>query len=318
MITEPALILTGAGFTKNFGGYLSSEMWQRIFNNPLIQGRDKLKKLLLDNFDFEGVYSEVVTKEAYSKEEKEILKKAVEEAYKSQDDGMKFPSNSDNDEVYVPSLGKIFAPFAGGAGERKGVMFTLNQDLFMERRFNYLSPGVKFPEEFYRGSRQLTPVTLPKEEEMEQIKERAKSHGAIWYVKLHGSYGWLSANQQNQMVLGKNKKQDIAKEPLLKWYFEIFTDAIKEDGKKLLIIGYSFRDEHINKILIDGVKNHGLKLYILTPTDPQVFKNNLYAYVRDGLWEGVRGYFSCTVRELLRNGYEPEQLKEIFRTLKGT
>lgn len=29
------LLLTGAGFTKNFGGYLGEEMWAKVFNDWL-------------------------------------------------------------------------------------------------------------------------------------------------------------------------------------------------------------------------------------------------------------------------------------------
>jgi hypothetical protein len=29
-----AVLLTGAGFTKTFGGYLASEMWATILNQP--------------------------------------------------------------------------------------------------------------------------------------------------------------------------------------------------------------------------------------------------------------------------------------------
>lgn len=38
----------GAGFTKNFGGPLSNEMWANIFKRKEIQAYEKLRKLLLD------------------------------------------------------------------------------------------------------------------------------------------------------------------------------------------------------------------------------------------------------------------------------
>ena len=36
-----AVLLTGAGFTKTFGGYLASEMWATILNQPEIQILEK-------------------------------------------------------------------------------------------------------------------------------------------------------------------------------------------------------------------------------------------------------------------------------------
>ena len=53
------MLLTGAGFTKNFGGFLANEMWAYIFNNPLIQSSVILREKLVDDQDFESVYSPV-------------------------------------------------------------------------------------------------------------------------------------------------------------------------------------------------------------------------------------------------------------------
>ena len=35
-IREPVL-LTGAGFTRNFGGFLANQMWDKIFNHEQVQ-----------------------------------------------------------------------------------------------------------------------------------------------------------------------------------------------------------------------------------------------------------------------------------------
>lgn len=32
--SQDRILLTGAGFTKNFGGPLAKELWSIIFNNP--------------------------------------------------------------------------------------------------------------------------------------------------------------------------------------------------------------------------------------------------------------------------------------------
>ncbi len=50
------ILLTGAGFTHNFGGFLAREMWSKIFNNPIVQASTEARKLLLDDFDFESIY----------------------------------------------------------------------------------------------------------------------------------------------------------------------------------------------------------------------------------------------------------------------
>ncbi|KAF5421924.1 MAG: hypothetical protein C5S44_05655 [Candidatus Methanocomedens sp.] len=38
------VLLTGAGFTKNFGTPLASEMWAEIFNHKKIQAQPKIKE----------------------------------------------------------------------------------------------------------------------------------------------------------------------------------------------------------------------------------------------------------------------------------
>lgn len=59
MKTTDLVLLTGAGFTKNFDGFLGKEMWAKVFNNHLIQSNEKLRILLQDDYDFESVYSKV-------------------------------------------------------------------------------------------------------------------------------------------------------------------------------------------------------------------------------------------------------------------
>ena len=41
MENNECIVLTGAGFTKNFGGYLGIEIWTKILNHPLIQKKSR-------------------------------------------------------------------------------------------------------------------------------------------------------------------------------------------------------------------------------------------------------------------------------------
>lgn len=45
------ILLTGAGFTANFGGFLAREVWSKIFNNPKLNDAGNLKLELRKNFD---------------------------------------------------------------------------------------------------------------------------------------------------------------------------------------------------------------------------------------------------------------------------
>lgn len=93
------------------------------------------------------------------------------------------------------------------------------------------------------------------------------------------------------MVIGGNKKEQIDREPLLKWYYKIFADVLSGGDKKLMVIGYGFRDEHINSTIVNAIKNRGLKLYVLSPEKPDDFikkVNGILPEIADGLY----GYFA--------------------------
>jgi hypothetical protein len=73
-------ILTGAGFTHNFGGPLASEMWALIFNEIDAEREPALKERLRREFDFETVYREVMKRPGHDSEQK-ALAKAVGAAF---------------------------------------------------------------------------------------------------------------------------------------------------------------------------------------------------------------------------------------------
>lgn len=82
------ILLTGAGFTKNFGGFLGSEMWAQIFNDAEIQGSNNLRDLLQKDYDFESIYSSVLNS-SLPDEDKSIMKRVVERSYRNLDDAIK-------------------------------------------------------------------------------------------------------------------------------------------------------------------------------------------------------------------------------------
>jgi len=306
------ILLTGAGFTKNFDGFLGSEMWAKVFNNTLIQNNEKLRDFLQDDYDFESVYSKIETDPKLSEGDKKSFQVAIESAYKSLDDAVRnWEFNSDNPtalDVYklFGSNGLLESLFSN-SGQSQGFIFTLNQDLLLERRLGHRVVGVPaFPQEFYQFGGKLEFknnffVTLPKENIDSAIENSIKNHAGIHYIKLHGSYGWKSFDGSNQMVIGKSKWESIKKEPLLSAYFYIFQNIIQEGNKKILIIGYGFKDEHVNKLLLEGVQKHNLKLYIITTMTPQKFDDNLRngQYYALDLKKGISGFFPYRLAEIL-------------------
>jgi hypothetical protein len=84
---------------------------------------------------------------------------------------------------------------------------------------------------------------------------------------------------------------------------------------QLLVIGYGFRDKHINNIIATSVKEHGLQIYVICPQIPSEFMNSLYSpRVEKGhaIYEGLYGYFPYDLSRVFPPyGSESEEYKMI-------
>lgn len=305
------ILLTGAGFSADYGGFLSTQMWAKIFNNKELDPYPGVKNVLRKDFDFEFAYWQVMKSATYSDEAKKAMKKAIVEAYAGMDENIK------NRLVNV-RFHRLFEPFLP-KGSDISPHFTLNQDLLMERAFKRRPLGLEtLPFKEYGESIQsgkidpLKPRLIPDEDFIEDFKNKhLSSTNPNFYVKLHGSCDWLSSDVSNSIVIGYEKAGAIAKEPLLKWYFDIFQKALNCGDARILIIGYSFRDQHINIQLAKAVKNSGLKIYILSTSHPSELKEQVNGHYKmdyndeneeatdcQAIWDGLAGYFPYKVSEI--------------------
>lgn len=337
---KKTILLTGAGFTANFGGVLAREMWSKILNNKKIDDLPEAKKLLMENFDFEAVASEFLNKHTTTADQKVLFQKIISESYESMDRTIKhFCTHGFNDYGVSWSNVARFLALFNGAGSQKGVHFTLNQDLLLERAIQAHGLGltaVTHRDYWYSiFQNQLdanVPVQLPDEAGVQDyITNRLPTEGSSYYVKLHGSQGWVSYAGGNQMVIGKNKANDIQSEPLLKWYSSLFEEALYREDVSLFVIGYSFRDEHINDILIKAIEEFGLKLFVISPEDPERLRDRLEgkdtvpagaSYERQvrrlKIWDAIRGYFPYTLGDIFPTGNDDgtETYKDIKKNIE--
>ena len=152
-------------------------------------------------------------------------------------------------------------------------------------------------------------VKLPAEARVQQLKEAvwSKGTGQFFYLKLHGSYGWKAQDASDVMVIGNTKTKVIEREPLLKWYFDVFKEVLNEPERNLVVIGYGFGDEHINDIIADAIRDRQLRLYIVSPKQPLEFRNMLDPINSMGegqkprgreIWNGLYGFYSVMTTEL--------------------
>jgi hypothetical protein len=130
------------------------------------------------------------------------------------------------------------------------------------------------------------------------IKERVQP-----YFKLHGSSHWRALNGLNLLIMAENKGTQIDGVALLNWYRSEFRTRLSQPDARLMIVGYSFRDPHINEILWSSTKS-GLKLFIvdvagLRPLEeaPKIngHASTLLDDLRDAIIGGSRRSFSSSI-----------------------
>ncbi len=307
-ICEPVL-LTGAGFTHNFGGFLARDMWSWIFNSQKVQSRPALADLLKDDFDYESVYYEVQFGE-YEDEDRMSLHAAVKGAYELLDSVIRDFSMSPGSPyaVNIYGINKFLEGFAGERNSR-GYVFTLNQDLFAERWYarnkSLVTPGMK---SLHFSPTQRRPLNrddffpVPGPDQMDKIRSEDKQTSApprLHYVKLHGSMNWHTQDGRDVMIIGRKKLDRIRSEPLLDWYFETFERVLSLPDRRLLVIGYGFGDPHVNEVIAKAALHCGLELYVVSPNAPEDFKNMLLQREHGKtLWERLARYFPCELRAI--------------------
>lgn len=327
------LLLLGAGFTANFGGFLAKEMWAKIFSNPDLDQLPEVRQLFKDEknkFDFENIFSIVMGGSKFSAEEKNEFEKIIVKTYIAMQQVIKQGEEQISD-LYGVNREKFkeFLDLFLFDNNLAGACFTLNQDLFFEQKFKF-QPFISKTKWFsqlrlqqcggYKATYISTdPHVLPNQNELNYFignrfnneLNNIKHQHKILYMKLHGSLGWVSSEGRNRMIIGKNKKEDIEKEPLLNLYFQEFKKALNQDSVKLLVIGYSFIDEHVNECLVDAINNNKLKLYIISTEFPDTFQKRIthkYPYspgtlneIDNGgekIWDSIAGYFPYKMKDI--------------------
>lgn len=328
-------LLTGAGFTANFGGFLAKEMWSKIFNNPKLDDAGHLKLELRKNFDFEEIYSLVIDNRIQELHpyERDVFVKSLQEAYLAMDQIIREPS-WESYGVHPADLRRFLDFFRESSQNETSVCFTLNQDLFMERSFGWQPLGplaMRYSGTFGNlEARDLdsdSPKILPNEDELETFKNSFSEN--FLYIKLHGSQKWVASDGRDTKVLGINKREAIERIPLLKWYFALLEQSLFRENVKLVIVGYSFRDDHINRCLVKAINEYGLKLYVISTEDPEEFhdrligkpprgSSNLWSQDETGvsIWNAIEGYFPYKLKDIFPHPQRlSAQRSEIFSAI---
>jgi hypothetical protein len=163
-------------------------------------------------------------------------------------------------------------------------IFTLNQDLLLERHYldgnialsqprrwnGWQIPGIK---PFNSGSQGFDPIPAPARTQMpDDPVNFTEPPGAQPYYKLHGSTNWIGGGggQARLLIMGGNKAVEINHYPLLTWYHKKFEEYLSR-GTRLMVIGYSFSDHHINQAILRAGEKGALRLFIIDPQGVDIF-----------------------------------------------
>ena len=308
------ILITGAGFTRDFGGFLAEEMWSQIYNHPRIRSCPKVARRMREDFNYESVYHNVLKGEGeeYKDSDQQAIEAAVFDAYLSLDEETR---DHTRERIYktisLNGVEEMLSLFENNQG-KIGFFFTLNQDIFIERHFTVELPWIK---KVPRGVAQLDQSRdyekLPTEDELQDLKKKIPlSGGRLTYIKLHGSLNWLDHDgKRRRIIIGMDKEDEIAREPLLHLYDSVFK-MIMTKAKKLLVIGYGFMDKHINKAIalaMADCHNPELELYVISPQSPSTFMKNMTWFDENNK---LTAHGDFLVNRL--SGYFPYRLSEVF------
>ena len=92
------------------------------------------------------------------------------------------------------------------------------------------------------------------------------------YFKLHGSTNWRAAPGQPILIMGNQKSGAVDRFPVLRQSHNFFSSALNRANAKLMVIGYSFQDDHINDVIVKA-SARGLGTHIVDPSGWDALKD---------------------------------------------
>jgi hypothetical protein len=253
----PQYLLTGAGFSRNWGAWLADEAFEYLLgcSDLTPHQRNLLWKHKTQRTGFEGALQELIDLYLLHRDDRSAQEL---QSFSALLLGM-FDSMNIGFATFEPGRHEHMGPQPTSIRDflcRFDALFTLNQDTLLETHYlptdiregsqgrwvGCQSPGLI--EENPTGVRSAPPHIFRPSDSPFALNDRMQR-----YYKLHGSSNWRALNGATILILGANKRSAIDGIALLDWYRNQFRAALAQPGARLMIVGYSFRDAHINEII---------------------------------------------------------------------
>jgi hypothetical protein len=274
------ILLTGAGFSYNWGGWLSSEAFEYLLGCPEITPQIRAALWATQNFeqtlnDFRVAAGQSTSPQTH--ETLRIYERMLQSMFDSMNNAFKqVELNPLNESL---SLSGYPIDYVRQFLTHFDIIFTLNLDTLLELKYksgnvmHRLSSGrwnsIHMPgvEPITQSGQSYGPPGLYKP----SGRPLEFPHGLQPYIKLHGSSNWRDG-EATMLIMGGNKGPDIDRHPLLKAYKEYFVKQLCQADTRLVVIGYSFQDSHINDIILRAAAV-GAKLFIVDPRGVNVLES---------------------------------------------
>lgn len=294
------VLLLGAGFSRNWGGLLANEIGGRMMAHAAVKARPALGPLILSEPTFEDAL-EKTRASPYIAEDARAMETALQSAFDEMDQGYKNP----HPPVLSATINEFIAKFCpGSVGQGTGYVFSLNQDLLLERIYGTIPDRQKLtmPGTRWSGQTPSFPAgdeSIPAASLTDPATEAPQLLRNFNYIKLHGSINWRSSDGTSSLVVGRSKTQTIVRTPLLRWYHEVFGAVLSSGDVRLMVIGYGWGDEHINAPIAKAVHDRGLKIYSWDRAHP---KQLLAArHEAENILPGIMGFSTRPLPEVMPN-----------------
>jgi hypothetical protein len=263
------ILLMGAGFSRNWGGWLTSELTGNLLG--LINDDAELRQRLQSTSAFESVLTDLQAERHISAAHEERCKQ-LEDAVISSFYSMNL-SFADSEFRFSRSAA-LETDISGFLG-RFDSLFTLNQDLLLELHYRPSRDSGHAEAEYPGLSENFRATPYPSHVDLRQrlvktssprpSQEFKLSPDRQPIFKLHGSVDWIQQSGKGMVIIGGKKPDAIHDTPLLAWYYREFQRFLNAGNTRLMVIGYSFHDLHINDLICTAAEHHGLKMFIVDP-----------------------------------------------------
>ena len=277
MRNDMPILLLGAGFSRNWGGWLASDFVGELCGR--LVDRPHLNEMLRVSNNFEAVLG--ARRVTVAREPDNVqaavdvthLESAILDTFRDMNSSLADQVNINFSQEAKCSTRRFLSRF--------DAIFTLNQDLLFELHYDgmYLEsdgrwrgghyfPGVipTYDWQSVRFNKDRIDLTL-------QVADAPSStgHDLQPIYKLHGSVNWRSSDGNNVLVIGTGKEEAISGSALLRRYQEIFREYLFHPTTRLMVIGYGFADRHINDLLCEASRNNNLQMYLIGPSGTDAF-----------------------------------------------